>query len=718
MAKGTAIYLSMLDKLSDAVFVLDDKSYVLEANKTAVSLFGLDPICEKALLITQLIRFGNDDFNPESFISATDTKGWGIFKNGDTFPVNINATPIAAGDDGKYLFVVKDISLMRQKDHQLSMLLHHTRDAFLLLDTDLRILSFNDAFFETCKQSMGFEVQTGTAITSYGSAETLKETLEKYERILSGNPLKIEMMIPQKDGTPMPFEIEYIPSRDDEGIVTGVFTTAKNITHSRELQDLLHTVNTMAGIGGWEYDIRTGSNYWSPVTRDLYEVSPDFIPDINTGINFYKDDYTRKLVKEYLRRAISEGKSWDAELAIITAKGNEKWLRVLCDVEMVDGKAVRVYGSFQDITERKKAAQNVEQAFHEKMMILESIDDAFFAVDRNWVVTYWNHKAESVLRKSRLEMIGKPLWDVFSGSVGSYSYNKYRQALFTQEVVRFEDWYEMLNRWYEIAAFPSTDGLSVYLKDITERKATEIAMTELNAELKRQTKELSRSNSELEQFAYIASHDLQEPLRMVTSFVTQLEKKYTPILDQKGKVYIDFAVEGTRRMRQIILDLLEFSRVGRMEENAEEIGLNQLVNEIISMFPQNEEEVPEPEYIIHELPVITGPRGPIRQVFQNLLSNAIKYVDKGVRPRIEVLVSDHGEHYEFSLTDNGIGIEKEFWEKIFIIFQRLHRREEYSGTGMGLAVTKKIVENMGGHIWLRSMPGKGSTFYFTLMKHS
>ncbi len=252
-------------------------------------------------------------------------------------------------------------------------------------------------------------------------------------------------------------------------------------------------------------------------------------------------------------------------------------------------------------------------------------------------------------------------------------------------------------------------------RDVTEQKLSEIKLTELNQNLKQQTKELADSNAELEQFAFVVSHDLQEPLRMITSFLSLLEKKYGNVIDDKGKTYIDFAVDGAKRMRLIILDLLEFSRIGKTEDQMEELDLKELLTETKMLLREN---IAEKEAIImvDPLPKIQGYRTEFNQVFQNLISNALKYSIKEIPVKIHVSMVEFKEYWQFSVMDNGIGIEKEYFEKIFIIFQRLHTREEYTGTGMGLAITKKIIETQGGTIWVESAIGKGSIFYFTIPK--
>ncbi len=252
-------------------------------------------------------------------------------------------------------------------------------------------------------------------------------------------------------------------------------------------------------------------------------------------------------------------------------------------------------------------------------------------------------------------------------------------------------------------------------KDITDRKLSEIHLKELNKTLQKQARELAESNADLEQFAYVASHDLQEPLRMVTSFLTLIDKKYSAVIDDTGKQYIHYAVDGANRMRQIILDLLEFSRVGRKEDSQAAIDLNEMVNDIRILFRK---QIQDKSAVIlaDSLPVIYTYKTTIRQVFQNLIGNALKYTRKDIPAVIGITATETELEWQFAISDNGIGVSRQYFDKIFLIFQRLHTREAYAGTGMGLAITKKIIESRGGKIWLQSEEGCGSTFYFTLRK--
>ena len=251
-------------------------------------------------------------------------------------------------------------------------------------------------------------------------------------------------------------------------------------------------------------------------------------------------------------------------------------------------------------------------------------------------------------------------------------------------------------------------------RDISDRKESEALLLDLNNRLKQRADELAASNVELERFAYIASHDMQEPLRMITSFLQLFKKKYEDHLDETAEQYIHFAVDGADRMKKLIMDLLEYSRVGSNKDDLTEIDANVLLQEVLNVFVSRLAEM-KANVVINKLPVVKGNRTQLFQLFQNLIGNALKY-HTGESPRVEIEGKEEEHHFLFSVRDNGIGIKPIFFEKIFVLFQRLHHKNEYSGTGIGLAICKKIVDKHGGRIWVESEPGKGSCFYFTISK--
>jgi signal transduction histidine kinase len=236
---------------------------------------------------------------------------------------------------------------------------------------------------------------------------------------------------------------------------------------------------------------------------------------------------------------------------------------------------------------------------------------------------------------------------------------------------------------------------------------------ESNRRLDEQTQELARSNRDLEQFAYVASHDLQEPLRKVSSFCQLLQRRYGGQLDERADQYIDFAVDGAQRMQQLINDLLSFSRVGRSAEGFTQVDLAAVAAVAASQLETTRSEIGG-TIEIGELPVVAGDQPLLRQLLLNLLGNGLKFRREGVPPVVRVQATREDDFWRIDVIDNGIGIEPEYADKIFVLFQRLHARDSYPGTGIGLALAKKIVEFHGGRIGLAPSTGPGTTIEFTL----
>jgi signal transduction histidine kinase len=235
----------------------------------------------------------------------------------------------------------------------------------------------------------------------------------------------------------------------------------------------------------------------------------------------------------------------------------------------------------------------------------------------------------------------------------------------------------------------------------------------VNRRLDDQARELERSNRDLEQFAYVASHDLQEPLRKVASFCQLLQRRYAGKLDERADQYIAFAVDGAQRMQQLINDLLTFSRVGRTTENFGSVDLGAMAAAAAAQLEQAREEAGG-EIVLGALPTVPGDPGLLQSLLANLIGNGLKFHRKGVAPVVRVGAQRDGDVWTITVADNGIGIEPEYREKIFVIFQRLHGRDDYPGTGIGLALAKKIVEFHQGHIALAAGDGQGTTIRFTL----
>jgi signal transduction histidine kinase len=262
------------------------------------------------------------------------------------------------------------------------------------------------------------------------------------------------------------------------------------------------------------------------------------------------------------------------------------------------------------------------------------------------------------------------------------------------------------------------DGLA-RLPEVVRRalreKRERLLRHQVEEDLAMKVDELARSNADLEQFAYVASHDLQEPLRMVTAYTQLLAERYRGKLDENADKFIGYAIEGAQRMQVLIQDLLAFSRVGRNGPASGSIDCNAAIQEVVQTLASTiRESGATVSYA--ELPAVWGDRTQVAQLFQNLIGNAIKF-HGSEPPVVAVLAEKAGRQWQFSVSDNGIGIASEHAKNIFVVFQRLHARTEYPGNGIGLAICKKIVEHYGGKIWMESQPGQGSTFKFTLPAH-
>ncbi|MBI4213389.1 MAG: PAS domain S-box protein [Chloroflexi bacterium] len=348
--------------------------------------------------------------------------------------------------------------------------------------------------------------------------------------------------------------------------------------------------------------------------------------------------------------------------------------------------------------------------------ILEAAPDAIVIVDSRGRIRIVNPQAEQLFGYSRDELIGKSVELLVPDSAREF--HAEHRARFVQDPqmrpmgvgldlkARRKDGSEIP---VEISLSPlrTAQGPLVIsvVRDVTDRREWEDMLAQ-------RTAELEQSNDELQQFAYVASHDLQEPLRMVVSFLQLLKRRYAGKLDQEADEYIQFAVEGGTRMQLLIEDLLRYSRVGSRELFLSEVDFNEIVDQVLAeLGPTIEETGATVSRAV--LPVVVADPVEMARLFQNLLANAIKYYGEEA-PRVRVDADRLAGAWAFSVRDNGIGIPPDQFDRIFRVFQRLHSQAEYPGTGIGLAICKRIVERHGGRIWVDSIPGKGSTFRFTL----
>lgn len=376
-----------------------------------------------------------------------------------------------------------------------------------------------------------------------------------------------------------------------------------------------------------------------------------------------------------------------------------------------------------DTSERTRLERELEERVQQSAQteermrsIVDHVIDGIITIDEQGIVESLNPAAQRLFGYSAAEVLGQNVKLLMPEPYHS-EHDEYLGNYLRTSVARIIGiGREVVGRRRDGSTFPMDLAVSEFhlgehryftgiVRDITERKRAEL-------ELRNTAEELARSNLDLEQFAYVASHDLQEPLRAVAGCVQVLQKRYQGHLDSRADELIVHTVDGVRRMQTLIDDLLTFSRVGTRGKAFEPSDCNDILNQALANL---EVAIKEADAAVtsDKLPTVKADAAQMTQLLQNLLSNAIKFRSEH-RPAIHVSARREAGQWVFTVKDNGIGIQPEYFERIWIIFQRLHTRTEYPGTGIGLAICKKIVERHGGRISVESIPGEGSTFSFTI----
>lgn len=526
--------------------------------------------------------------------------------------------------------------------------------------------------------------------------------------------------------------------KDINGEVDSYEGTLQDITESKLIEIALedsikrYTYVTQATSDAiWDLDFVNGKIFWGDNYLKLFGHS--FIDDAKADFEYWEsqihpDDHKR--VVESFKACLANGDlKWKSEYRFKNING--KYFDVVDRAFVVrdeTGNPVRMVGALQDVTDKVAAFEEIRRSNERFEKVADATNEAIWDWDLIDDVLYQG--------PGYFKLFGNILKKPFSDFKNWAKYvhpddiediiNICDRVIKDKSVYYFANDYRFLksNGTYanvvdRARIIRDDDGKAIRMvgamQDVTSIKEYENSLKNMNLNLENQALELKRYNEELEQFAYVVSHDLQEPLRMISSFLILLEKKYDPIIDETGKKYIHFAVDGAKRMRQIILDLLDFSRVGRSDEELEIIDLNDIIKDVETVF-KPEIEAKNAEINVSDMPKINNYKTPLDQLFQNLIGNALKYQKQGEKPVINIFCEEQDMHYKFTVEDNGIGIDSEYFDRIFVIFQRLHGRDEFKGTGIGLALVKKIIDNLQGKIWVESKVDLGTKFIFTIKK--
>lgn len=517
----------------------------------------------------------------------------------------------------------------------------------------------------------------------------------------------------RKDGSRFPVLVSVTALYDSEGNINGFVGIGQDISGRKQAEKELRELNiamenAVEGIARLDSSGRYVNV--NPAYANKFGYKPEEMIGMEWPMTVHPDDVEMLILA--VQEMLTSGK------VEVEARGLRKdGLFFYNKITMV--KACDEQGIFnghhcfmKDITDRKLTERALEESESKYRQIVELAEEGIWLIDSKARTTYVNQAMARMLGYSELEMFGRSLFD-FMDEEGKQSANdridRRKQGIAERHDFRLKS-KDGKDVWTYMSTSPVLDEKGNMLSccalvyNITDRKEVERQMLQL-------TEDLQRSNEELEQFAYVASHDLQEPLRAVTSYTQLLAQRYQGHLDAKADKYINYIVDGASRMQQLINDLLAYSRLGTRAQEFEAADCNAAVQQSLSNL---QIAIAEKNAVItyESLPTVMADEFQLVQLFQNLIGNAIKFCQDVPRIQIAAIMQDH--EWLFSVRDNGIGIATEYADRIFLIFGRLHSRREYSGTGIGLAICQRIVERHGGRIWVESQSGEGATFYFTI----
>jgi len=592
---------------------------------------------------------------------------------------------------------------------QLEEIYGRISDAFFALDEDWQFTYLNEQAHELINPE-GRELE-GTTIWEEFPAAAEREFKPKYEQAMyEQETVAFEEYYPEPLDTW--FEVRAYPSE------TGLSVYFKDITERKEREQALTRTERRFEAIFADPNILVGLLDTDGTVLDINETAMEYIDaDLEAvqGEPFWQTPWwgegeeSRAKAQEWTTRAAS-GEYVEFEADLTQPQGERYTISgVFRPVTDEDGEVVSVIVSDRDITERRAYERQLEQSEQRYRTLAESFPNGLVTLyDDDLCYTVAEGQAFDYLPVSKDDIEGKTPAEAFGEDVAETFEPLLRGALWGEEGVQ-----EMTyaGREWRLHAVPITDsdgevfaGMTM-AQDITEQVRRQ-------KQLERSNRRLEESNQRLEQFAYAASHDLQEPLRMVSSYLTLIEDRYGDALDEDGQEFLEFAVDGADRMREMINALLDYSRVETRGDPFEPVDLGNVLADVRADLEMRIEETGA-EVTAETLPRVEGDPNQLRQLLQNLLDNALTYTGEEP-PRVHVSAEREGEMWAVSVRDEGVGIDPEDTEEVFEVFQRLHSREEYDGTGIGLALCERIVERHDGEIWVDSESGEGATFTFTL----
>ncbi len=743
LAQMEGRYRGLLEAAPDAMVVVNQAGKIVLLNVQAEKQFGYRRDELVGQRVTNIIPDGfaerliADDLRSSEDALAQQI-GTGIEltarrKDGSEFPIEIMLSPLQSDEGTLVTAAIRNISVRKRAEAHLAQmegryrgLLEAAPDAMVVVNQAGEIVLLN----VQAEKQFGYRRdellgQRVTNIIPDGFAERLiADDLRSSEDALAQQiGTGIELTARRKDGSAFPIEIMLSPLQSADG--TLVTAAIRNISvRKRAEAHLAQMEGRYRGLLEAAPDAMVVVNQAGKIVLLNVQAEKQFgyRRDELVGqrvTNIIPDGFAERLIADDLRStedALAQQIGTGIELTARRKDSSEFPIEIMLSPLQSD-EGTLVTAAIRNISVRKRAEAHLAQMEGRYRGLLEAAPDAMVVVNQAGEIVLLNVQAEKQFGYRRDELVGQRVTNIipdgFAERLIADGLRSEEDALAQQIGTGIE----LTARRKDGSQFPieimlsplqSADGtlVTAAIRDISVRKTAEEHLIQNVAELK-------RSNVELGQFAYIASHDLQEPLRMVASYTQLLSRRYKGRLDADADEFIAFAVDGASRMQRLIQDLLAYSRVGTkgqdLVETSSEEALQQALANLRSAIEEGGAQV------THDpLPPVRADERQLIQLFQNLVGNAIKYQKPGV-PKIHISAAmNKGKKWDFSVEDNGLGIDAQYFDKIFGMFQRLHKRDEFAGTGIGLAICKKIVERHGGAISVESEPGHGSTFHFDL----
>nr|WP_319374782.1 PAS domain S-box protein [uncultured Methanobacterium sp.] len=735
-------FRSLVENLNVGVYrnTVDPDGFFIQVNPALARMFGYDSTQE--IMDIKVIDLYMDPQKRKLFLQDLKQEGAVIsrellLKKKDKHPIWVSVSAKAHyNEDGSIEWIdgmIEDITNRKNAEKTLlksekryRSIVENISDGFCIHDLEGNIQDCNENF----AMMMGFTIDEmiGTNLDEFSSVEMMFVKNNLVEELKNTGIIEFDADFKEKDGTIRYYNIKSnIVSREGHG---RVHSFLRDVTKRREMEEVLHESENTAQKRLREIEAIYNS---APIGLCVLDRNLRFvrINDRMAEINgFSTKEHIGKTIEEIIPDLAEQGEA--AAKEIFETKNNvvgrefsgitpaqpgvlRTWIEEWYPLKDSSHQIIGINVAALEITEIKKAEKALKKSEEKLRLAIEGAGAGMWFWDLENDLIEWTNEYKHIFG---VDPDPDTSFSNILNVVHPDDQEKVKDAI--QKTLQFgEDFkIEMRTIWQDgTVHWAYSLGKLSYDPQGKPKEIIGIAINTTPSriaeqELQETLKQLKRSNAELEQFAYVASHDLQEPLRMITSFLQLLQRRYEHQLDSDAHEFIQFAVDGATRMQEMVNDLLAYSRIERKTGKFEDVNTEDILKQIIFdsqlLIEENNADIS-----YDNLPVVRADYPQMVQVFQNLLSNSIKYNNQK-RPKIHISAEKRDNDWVFKVEDNGIGIDPKHGERVFKIFQRLHARDEYNGTGIGLAIVKRIIERHGGAIWYDSQPGQGATFYFNI----